>query len=86
MESPNNNRWVIEQMLGEKNGRQWIRYKGNNICPDSVGNNWYLNTGRKIFVKNETINVQCTNVTPPGTKNVIKFNIVGLAIKLFKRI
>ena len=62
MESPD--RWVIEQMLGEKNGHEWIRHKGNNICPDSVGNKWYLNTGKK----NETINVQCTNVTPPGTQ------------------
>ena len=61
-------RWIIEQMLGEKNGNEWIRHKGNSICPDSVGNNWYLKTGKKIFVKNETINVQCTNVIPPGTQ------------------
>ena len=68
MESPD--RWVIEQMLGERNGQEWIRHEGNSICPDSVGNNWSLNTGKKNFVKNETINVQCTNVTSPGTKKI----------------
>ena len=86
MESPAGDRWIIEQMLGEKNGHEWIRNdtkNSNSICPDSVGNYWKNNN--KVN-KNETIKVQCTNVTPPGTKNVIKFNIVGLAIKLFKRI